>query len=80
MIFLSYFFDAVIAITGALFVWTQLVRPALRGTFLFPLLRPDRRKAEAAAETFQEKTEVDEIKRSIKPPQTTKHSKRGGSR
>jgi hypothetical protein len=86
MRYLSLFVEIILIAVGFLFVWTQLVYPAMKGTLMFPLFRTDRRKAEAAAQEFQEKKEVDEIKQSIEPPEqpqstsSTKHSKRGGSK
>ncbi len=89
MRYLSLFVELILIAVGILFVWTQLVYPAMKGTLMFPLFRTDRRKAESAAQEFQEKKEVEEIKQSIEPPEqpqstntanSTKHSKRGGSK
>ena len=86
MRYLTLFVEFILIAVGFLFVWTQMVYPAMKGTLMFPLFRVDRRKAEAAAQEFQEKKEVEEIKQSSEPPEqppsphSTKHSKRGGNK
>lgn len=86
MRYLTLFVEVILIALGFLFVWTQMLYPAIKGTLMFPLFRADRRKAEAEAQAVQEQREVDEIKRSIEPPDqrqstnSAKQSKKGGSR